>query len=147
MPCFFEGENSVSRHRHPFLVPPLPRPRVVPRQRYIFVERQFHALPRIAPFAFHQRQVLFFYYPRPYLPVQFNKCRAAFGEEQNSGSFPVKAMNQLQEFPFRMLSTQLLYDAQAHAAAAMNRDPGRFVDYQKRLILKQYFKPDESDFG
>jgi hypothetical protein len=103
--------------------------------RHVFVEGQSHALPRIMPPAFHQRQITLLDQSRTNLTVQVHERRAAFGEEQNSGSFPVKPMNQFQEFPIGMLSAQLLYDTEAHAAAAMNRKPRRLVNYHERFIF------------
>jgi hypothetical protein len=75
--------------------------------------------------------------------MQFNQRGSSFGKKQYPGGFPVKAMDQFQKFPIRMLSTQLLDDAEAHAASTMHRNPGRLIDDDQRFVLEQNFERNE----
>jgi hypothetical protein len=75
--------------------------------------------------------------------MQLNQRSSSFGKKQYPGRFPVKAMDQFQKFPIRMLGTQLLDDAEAHAASTMHRNACGFVDDDQRFILEQNFERNE----
>src|SRR5687768_15275764 len=85
---FLEGENGMSRHSLFF-------PLVIcnhsytpfPVRSHVFIERQLHALPRVAPPAFHERQVTLFHHSSADLPMQLNQCGSSFGKKQYSRRF------------------------------------------------------------
>src|SRR5688500_334828 len=141
---FPEGENGMSGHAFFFsLVIGNHSYTAFPVESNVFIERQLHALSRIAPTAFHQRQVTLFHHSRADLPTQLNQRSSSFGKKQYAGRFPVKAMDQFQKFPIRMLGTQLLDDTGTHAASTMHRNPCRLIDDNQRFILEQNFERNE----
>ena len=94
-------------------------------------------LAPVLPIALHQREVALVELAEPNLLMQRSECAALLGQHQDAGSLTVETMHQLQKAQRRPSRTQLLDHAVAHPRATVNRDAGRFVDNQQRLIFKQ----------
>jgi hypothetical protein len=66
--------------------------------------------------------------------MQFHQGRAFQGQDQDPGGFLVQPMGQFQETGLGQLLAQLLDDAQADAAAAMDGLAGGLVDDQQGIV-------------
>src|SRR5437868_13964027 len=98
--------------------------------RYIFVQR-FADLERLAlGHAFDDGGVDLLHLAFAQLPMELDQRAALLAEDQEAGGVPVQAMGELEEFRLRPAGTQRLDDAVAHAAAAVDGNPGRLVHYQ-----------------
>ena len=89
------------------------------------------------PLAFDQRQIGFAGFTVAELVLQAREGAAFFGHQQHTRGVAVQAVHQLQHARTGSGLAQLLNHAKAHAAAAMHRHTGRFVDGQHLFVFKQ----------
>ena len=67
--------------------------------------------------------------------VQFHQGAAFFGDHQKAAGVFVEAVDEFEITRFGTGAADLFDDAEAHAAAAVDGNAGRFVDDQKRIVF------------
>ena len=97
-------------------------------------------LQRIHPAAAHHGQVALFHLPVAHRILHHGKRRTFLADDEQAGGLAIKAVRQLQEARLRALLAQQLDHAEAHPAAAMHGEPGRFIDHQQGFILEHHIE-------
>ena len=100
------------------------------------MQRHVDDLQPRGPRAGHQRGVGLASLAGAELLLKRGQRAALLGDEQQAGGLAVETVHQFQEPGLRPRTPQLLDHAEAHAAAAVHRHPGRLVDHQQVLILE-----------
>src|SRR5712692_398975 len=102
----------------------------------IFLEWQADATPVLLPDALYERKVMFADLSFAKRRVQRSQRRALLGEDEQTGSFPVEAVRELQEFQLRPGGAKLLDDPEAHPASTMDCEPSGLVHDEERVVLE-----------
>ena len=100
-------------------------------QRGVHVARS--AMPRTG----HQRQITLVQPAFAQQVVQMHQGGPGFGNQQAAGGITVQTMGKLQKRGMRPQFAQRLDQPDTYPAAAMHRQTGRLIDYQKLLVLVQ----------
>src|SRR5258708_11855883 len=103
--------------------------------RYIFVQRFADVESVPVGHALDDGGVALLDLPFAELPMQLDERAALLADDQQAGRVPVQPVRELQKFRLRTARPERLDDAVAHAAAAMDGDPGRLVHYQYGSVL------------
>ncbi len=77
-----------------------------------------------------------------HLLMDVDERRPFFRQHQHAGRFAIEPMHEFQEFGLRARIAQLFDHAERHAAAAMNRDAGGFIDDDQMIVFEQ-----DGEFG
>ncbi|SQC03335.1 Uncharacterised protein [Clostridium sporogenes] len=135
-PAVDEIEHRM--RREPVLLHPYA---ALPFRGRILEQRRLHRAapaPVGLPFAVRAREVALVHPVLADLLVQADERRALLREHQDPGRLAVEPVHQFEEFRARTRLAHLLDHAERDAAAAVDRDPGRLVDDEHRVVLVQH---------
>src|SRR5271155_5602220 len=102
---------------------------------YELGQRQLDPAHGVAPATLDEHQIALVGTALAQGRVQRHQRRALLGHEQHARGVAVEAVHQFEEPGLWALRTQLLDQAEANAAAAVYREPGRLVDGDERFVL------------
>ena len=109
----------------------------LPIGQQVFVQGRINHFFIGWPAALHQSQIGFTGRALAKLVLQGFEGRAFFRHQQNARGFAVQPVYQLQKLRLRAGPAQLLNHAKTHPAATVYGHPCRFIQGDKRLVLKQ----------
>src|SRR5262249_7277395 len=98
-------------------------------------EWQLDAAFGVAPMPFYEDGIGLLDLSLAQLPVKREQRRAPFSEHQHARCVAVESVRELDERRLRTGRAQLLHDAMADPAAAVDRNAGWLVHYDEQLIL------------
>ena len=121
------GELPAVAHHHPTLA----------LGGQVLVQRKAQPLGRAGPVAEDQRQVALADPPLAHRLVHRGERRTSASDQQHPRGLPIDPVDELEHPLVRPGRSHLLDHPEAHAAAAVDGDPGGLVDRQQQVVLPE----------